>query len=123
MLSYGFWRKRFGADTSLIGKQVRLNGVSFTVIGVLPERFDYHAYGRKPEAFIPYLRGDSLLAKDGIFSTVIGRLKEGVTQEPAQAELNAIGARLTKARQDEAARNLASGAAGDKGRSDDRASI
>jgi putative ABC transport system permease protein len=104
-LKYGLWQRRFGGDENLIGKQVRLNGVNFTVIGVLPSWFDYEMYGEKPEAFIPYLPGDNLLAKEAYIPTVIGRLKDVVTQAQAQAELNTIGERLTRARQEEAARN------------------
>ena len=105
MLSDGLWRGRFGGDENLLGKQVRLNGKSFTVIGVLPNWFDYQVYGQKPEAFIPLLPGDDLIAKEAFFANVIGRLKDGVTQARAQAELNAIGERLTQAKQEEAARN------------------
>jgi predicted permease len=105
ILSHGLWRQRFGGDKNMLGKQVRLNGTPFTVIGVAPSWFDYEAYGEKPEAFIPYLPGDNLLAKEASFPNVIGRLKDGVTQEQAQAELNAIGERLTRLKQEEAARN------------------
>jgi putative ABC transport system permease protein len=105
ILSHGLWRRRFGGDEKLIGKQVRLNGTPFTVIGVLQSWFDYEVYGRRPEAFIPYLPGDDLMAKEAHIPTVIGRLKEGVTQAQAQAEINAIGERLTRLKQEEASRN------------------
>ncbi len=79
VLSHGLWRRSFGGDENLPGKPVRLNGVSFTVIGVLPSWFNYQVYGRKPEAFIPYSPDDYLLAKEGLFPHVIGRLKDGGT--------------------------------------------
>jgi putative ABC transport system permease protein len=105
MISHELWQRRFGGDGNLTGKTVRLNGVEFTVIGVLPSWFDYYVYGQKQEAFIPFVPADKLLAKEAIFANIIGRLKDGVTQARAQAELNAIGERLTKARQAEAAQN------------------
>ncbi|MBO0724488.1 MAG: ABC transporter permease [Blastocatellia bacterium] len=105
ILTYGLWRRRFGGDENLLGKQVRLNGTPFTVIGVAPSRFGYEDYGDKPEAFIPLLPNDHLLAKEAFIPAVIGRLKDGVTQAQAQAELNAIGERLTRLKQEEAARN------------------
>jgi putative ABC transport system permease protein len=112
VLSHGLWRNRFGADANLLGKQVRLNGTPFTVIGVAPNWFDYEVYGEKPEAFIPYLPGDNLLAKEAFFPSVIGRLKDGVTQEQARAELNGIGERLTRLKKEEAARNPGTQAGG-----------
>jgi len=105
ILTYGLWRRRFGGDENMLGKQVRLNGVNFTVVGVTPSWFNYEVYGQKPEAFIPLLPNDTLLAKEAFIPTVIGRLKDGVTQTQAQAELNAIGERLTREKQEEAARN------------------
>jgi putative ABC transport system permease protein len=105
VLSDGLWRRRFGGDENLLGKTVRLNGESFTVVGVLPRSFDYQVYGEKPEAIIPLVPGDSLFAKEAFFNTVIGRLKDGVTQTRAQMELNVIGERLTQARKREAAQN------------------
>jgi putative ABC transport system permease protein len=105
MLSHGFWNQRFGGDEKLPGKSVRLNGISYTVIGVLPSWFDFQVFGRKPDVFIPYSPGASIQGQEAFYPQVIGRLKDGVTQERAQNELNTIGERLTKARRDEAARN------------------
>src|SRR5262245_57891525 len=105
MLSNALWQRRFGGDENLPGKTVRLNGLNFTVIGVLPSSFSYDVYGQKQEAFIPLIPADNVLAKEALVFTVIGRLKDGVTEKRARAELNLIGERLTQARQTEAAGN------------------
>src|SRR5262245_39612895 len=105
MLSHGLWQRRFGGDENMVGKQVRLNGTNFTVIGVLPTWFEYRVYNERPEAYIPLLPRDGLMVKEAYVFTVIGRLKDGVTQAQAQMELNAINERLTRSRQEEAARN------------------
>ena len=106
MLSNALWQRRFGGDENLLGKTVRLNGLNFTVIGMLPSSFSYDVYGQKQEAFIPLIPADNVLAKEALVFTVIGRLKDGVTETRARAELNLIGERLTQARQTEAAGNL-----------------
>ena len=50
ILSYGFWRRRFGADPGVIGKQLTLNNQSYTVVGITPLDFQY---GWKPTSLCP----------------------------------------------------------------------
>jgi len=55
MLGYGLWQRRFGGDSAMIGRQVSLNGVSFTVIGIAPPGFGGLQLDRKerPEFWVP----------------------------------------------------------------------
>jgi putative ABC transport system permease protein len=93
ILSYGLWRRRFGEDPSVIGKQLTLNNQSFTVIGVTPPDFQYGA-----EADVTVLIGLSaerfrLRGRDP-GTDVVARLKPNASQQHAETELNQIAARL-----------------------------
>jgi len=93
ILSYGFWQRRFGADESVVGKQLTLNNQSFTVAGITPANFQF---GAEADVSVPIglsaerfrLRG----ADPGI--GVVARLKPDLSQQQAETELNLIAARL-----------------------------
>jgi putative ABC transport system permease protein len=94
MLSYGLWRDRFAGDPSIVGKPVLLNGVKYTVVGVMGPKFNYPSGTQlwAALAFPPPLarnRGSHYLHG-------IAHLEAGVSRDQAQAELSAIAARLTE---------------------------
>jgi len=92
VLAYTLWVRNFGADPQIVNRTVRLDGSVYTVIGVAPKDF---AYPAGTELYVPMVIPDSVLsdhANRGL--NVVGRLKGGVTISKAQAELNAISARL-----------------------------
>ena len=106
VLSYSFWKSQLGADPSIIGRQVRLNGIAFTVIGVAPEAFTGMDQYLRPAMYVPLamsqqLSGsaqpDELEKRDQRGLQVKGRLAPGATIETAQAELQTIAAGLAKA--------------------------
>jgi predicted permease len=98
VLSYGYWRARFGADPGVVGKQIVVNGRALTIIGVSPAGFDGVEPGRAPQIRIPMTMKDDLPRTD--FSRlnndrfrwveVFGRLKPGLTIEKAQAGLQPL---------------------------------
>ena len=98
VLSYGYWRTRFGADPGIVGKQIVVNGRSLTIVGVSPGGFDGVEPGRAPQIRIPITMKDDLPRYD--FSRlnnnrlrwveVFGRLKAGMTLEKAQAGLQPL---------------------------------
>ena len=93
ILSYRLWQRSFGADEGIIGRQLTLNNQSFTVVGIAPASFQFG-----PEADISVPIGLSaerfrLRGRDPGVS-VVARLKDAITPEQAQAELNTIAARL-----------------------------
>jgi putative ABC transport system permease protein len=86
ILSDALWHRSFGADTSVIGRSVRLNDESITIIGVMPPKF-YSDSGA--DLFVP-MRAKPTANHDAN-ATVIGRLKPGVTIEQARAEIQQVG--------------------------------
>jgi len=87
MLSDAFWRRRFGADPSVVGRAVFVNGAPFTIIGVTPESFNGNLAPLAPALWIPW-NGPYFDANRS--AMVIGRLRAGVTIEKAQADLSTI---------------------------------
>jgi predicted permease len=103
VLSYDFWRRRFGADASVIGKTIQLNGYPFTVVGVSPPRFFGTEVGVSPELRITELPGPieqtmpaMLPLKLGRYVSVLARLKPDVSLQQAQAATEVIYQRLLK---------------------------
>ncbi len=94
LLSHGLWQRRFGSDPSIIGRQLRIDGHSLTVVGVMPPGFRF-----------PF-QSDLWWLNDRYFDRqtrswridqAIGRLKSGVSVEQAHAEMKEIAARLAQA--------------------------
>ncbi|HVY93210.1 MAG TPA: ABC transporter permease, partial [Bryobacteraceae bacterium] len=84
LLANHFWRRQFNADPSIVGREIDLNGKPVTVVGVLPESFDFGAVfapGTKVDLFNPLNLDES---RDwGNIVTLIGRMKPGVTLKQA----------------------------------------
>src|SRR5215510_2268239 len=103
VISHRLWQRRFAADPTLIGKTIRLNKRDFTVIGVAPEGFSGSCVGLALDLWAPLMMspqlsqmGDPLNWRDNHWLLVIGRLKDGVTFEQAQANAQNIAAQLAK---------------------------
>ncbi|HYK34504.1 ABC transporter permease [Alloacidobacterium sp.] len=95
LLSYPFWKRQFGGDRSIVGKTVNLSNTSATVIGVLPDTFDFGSVfspGARVDLFMPYIMDD--FRDDGNDLALVGRLKPGVTLAAAQREADEIFPRL-----------------------------
>jgi len=96
VLSDAVWRRRFGADPGILGKQLQLNGEPWTVVGVLPPEF-HPPLGVSPELFRALRRPATSGCGRGCYVwRVIGRMKPGVTIEQASADLGSIAARLAR---------------------------
>ncbi len=94
VLSYGFWQSHFAGQSSAVGKAVRLNNESYTVIGVMPPSFNYPA---GTELWNPLNMSPKNLGERGNHQwQAIARLAPGVTAPQARADLSAIEARLGK---------------------------
>ncbi len=98
VLSYSLWQRRFAGQTNLLGHSVRLDGRQYTVIGVMPEQFDFPGQFRAPaELWIPLTVNEELRQARGNHSDfAIARLKPGVSITQAQTQMNTIAARLAK---------------------------
>ena len=94
VLGYGYWQKRFAGDPSVIGKQVRVNGRSASIVGVVPRQFTGTQLLTEPAMYMPVSASpDDRTARQ---LTVLGRLKPGVSFAEAQSSVDVIAARLAK---------------------------
>jgi predicted permease len=97
LVTYPFWRRQLGGDSSIVGQAINIgdNGKPVTVVGVLPESFDFGAVfapGSKVDVFVPYIMAD--YEDDGNDLALMGRLKPGVTIGQAQAEADSLFPKL-----------------------------
>jgi predicted permease len=97
VLSYGFWQRRFALSPSIIGRDIRLNGFPFTVIGVAPAGFDGDVVGEQMALFVPLsmqpeiVRGRRWLNSENVsWLMLLGRLMPNTTPAQAEANLNLV---------------------------------
>ena len=91
LLSNAYWRRQFHSDPALVGQAIELNGAPVTVVGVLPENFDYGAVfapGSKVDFFVPLSLDRERMW--GNIVTLVGRLKPGVTVAQAVDDANRV---------------------------------
>jgi predicted permease len=90
VLSDGFWRQRFNAEGNIVGQTLQLDGRAYTIVGVMPASFT-HPYA-SAQLWTPLtLSAKALADRKQRSLRVIGRLRDGVTREQAEAELRALG--------------------------------
>jgi predicted permease len=92
MLSDGLWRRKFGADPNVVGRALPFDGGPVTVVGVLPESFDFatvFAAGSRIDMFQPFPLTPET-NRWGNTLSIVGRLKPGVSVHSAQAEANVL---------------------------------
>ena len=99
VISHRVWQDTLGSDASAVGRLLRINGVPHTVLGVMPDEFDYplgaRAWTLSPLPVPPPpvdVEGDLLEERSVQYFLAIGRLRAGATTAQAQAELSAIAA-------------------------------
>ena len=106
VISYRFWEDHLGSDSSIVGRTVRINGQSCTIIGIGPSDFlgaspgvlasDLWLPVSASERLAPELAGNALERRDLTMFRVVGRLRPGVTEAAARAELNAVSEELAR---------------------------
>lgn len=95
ILGYRVWQDRFEGDPGVIGRQVRANGAEYTVIGVMPEGF---LFPENEALWLPLpLDPSATPRRDGIWLSVVGRLRDGRTMDQAAAEFRTLAQRLADA--------------------------
>jgi len=96
VLSHSLWQRRFGADRSVVGRKVLLNREPWTVVGVMPEGFEFPQFNFKGDLWGPlHLDAAALADRNDSFGVVaVARLAPGTPVERAQAELDTIYRRL-----------------------------
>jgi putative ABC transport system permease protein len=92
VITHSLWQRRFGGDPNIVNKTITINSVVRTVIGVMPERFNYP---KGAEVYAPLALTPELMKNRGSHGYyVIGRLKSSASIAGAQAEIDNISARL-----------------------------
>jgi putative ABC transport system permease protein len=89
LVKQSLWERRYGSDPNLVGRQIMVDGKSFTVVGILPKEFNFPVNGSElwtPLAF----DAKEQVGRENHYLEVIGRLKPGVTKAQAQAEIDSI---------------------------------
>ncbi len=95
ILSYQYWMRRFAGDPSIVGKPLRLDGGLVTVVGVMPGQFDCPRLWGPLDLWKPLAITETAAEVRGnYYLRAVARLKPGVSPKQAQANLNAIAARL-----------------------------
>lgn len=98
VVSNGWWEKRFGGDPGAVGKTIKIDEVTYTIVGVAPREFFGTVVGEAPDVFVPLAMGKSMPPafwdgrEDKEFQSLflIGRLADGVKPEQATAVVNMI---------------------------------
>ncbi len=102
VLSHGAWERRFVSDPGVVGRQVTINGVAYTVIGVAEEGFNGAQVGGVVDLFVPIAMVGQLLPqaasmleeRGSVWLDLIGRMAPGATPAAVQRELSAIATEL-----------------------------
>jgi putative ABC transport system permease protein len=94
ILSYALWKSRYHQDASIIGQAIRMDGASYTVVGVMSPQFRFQFWGNPADLWVPvgYTSGDQSRGSHSF--AVVARMKPGVTLAQASAQMDAIGLRI-----------------------------
>jgi putative ABC transport system permease protein len=94
ILSDALWKRRFGADSSLVGRPVLIDGAQWTVVGVMPPAFDFPL---RSQLWAPLAFDEkSSRNRAGHYLTVIGRLGAGRTLDDARVQMRTVAQRLAR---------------------------
>jgi predicted permease len=98
ILGGGFWKRRFGSSTEILGKSLTLNGASYTIVGVIPPDFTF--YGHDRDVYTPLGQWNDSSFRDrriDMSAHALGRLKTGVTLSQAKADMDGVARNLAAA--------------------------
>src|SRR5262249_43394064 len=97
IISHQYWQSRLGGDEAALGRQLALNGKSFTVIGILPQDFEFPLIPKGTELVTTIAaEGQNLDERGAQVLLAIGRLQSGVSFAQAQADLTAVADNLAQ---------------------------
>jgi putative ABC transport system permease protein len=92
MLHYGFWERRFGKDPGVVGRAVRLNGKSATIVGIMPRGY---SFPQSVDVWVPLVQTEAVRRHENRNTWfAFGRLRDGASLEGARAEIQGIASRL-----------------------------
>ena len=93
IISHGLWKRRFGSDPAIVGKQVQMSSWPLTIIGVMPPGFEYP---EQTQVWVPTAVNLRDEPRDNRVWSAIARLNTGIDLKQAQTRLSAINAQLAK---------------------------
>lgn len=109
VISYAFWKQRFGLDPSALGRTIRIHNSSFEIVGVSPPGFFGETVGQAPDVWVPITMQDAIypgrdlltpspqgILNQHLWLQVMGRRKPGITNAQANASLNVVFKRLVE---------------------------
>ena len=97
LIGYGLWQRRFGGEKGLVGRQITLDGKSYSVVGVMPSEFEFPIQTERVEVWVPLsLPEDMSELRGAHYLDVVGRIKPGVSVPQAHADLEAIAQRISQ---------------------------
>ena len=95
VLSHSLWQSRYGGEPNIINREILLNGEKHSVIGVMPANFQF--MNREVRLWVPIaLDPEEMANRGGHYLQVVARLKPGVSQSQAQADMTAIMTRIAR---------------------------
>jgi predicted permease len=101
VVSYSWWKRRFGRDPSVVGKTVTLSSTVYTIIGVTPQEFFGTTVGQRPDLWIPLSMEKQISPGwNGLDNKwfeslyILGRLKPGVTIDQASGNVNVLARQI-----------------------------
>ena len=111
MISYAFWKQRFGLNPTALGQPIQIHDKSFEIVGVTPPGFFGETVGETPDIWVPLMMEQAIYpgkdylsqSSQGILNQymwlqVIGRLKPGVTFDQAKASVNVVFKNMLEAK-------------------------
>jgi putative ABC transport system permease protein len=93
IISHGLWKRRFGSDPAIVGKEVQMSSRPITVIGVMPPGFEFP---EQTQVWVPSAVNLSQESRDNRSWSAIARLNSGIDLKQAQTQISAVNAQLTK---------------------------
>jgi putative ABC transport system permease protein len=97
VLGYGLWQRRFDGDRNVIGRQIRLDNVAYTVVGIMPREFQFAPFwATRAELWAPLALGDRIHSRGGNSLRIFARLAPGATVATARSEMALIASRLER---------------------------
>src|SRR5262245_24976579 len=91
MISEGLWKRRFGGDRSVVGSTVTLNGNDTTIVGIAPPSLALLSAG---DVWVPLVIDPGREMRLNHVILAVGRIRQGVTLEQAQSEMDTVGAHV-----------------------------
>lgn len=97
LLSYELWQRRFGGSHGIVGQSIRLDGIPYTVVGVMPRGFRFAPFwATRAQMWSPLVLDARVQDRGGRSLRVFARLRRQATLAQAQAQMNLVATRLAK---------------------------